>query len=290
MPRIPKRLRSSGLARQVGTPLYVGYRRLTATGVAPRVLVNSVPKAGTHLISSVLDRMDCMKYSGVVMTHESIDPPGVDRFRVLADFNYDRLAKVSGRIAEGTYANGHLYHDNRTVEVLNSLGFRTVFISRDPRDVVVSQANYIHSFAAHPRHAYMMRRFPTLEDKITALIEGFDAENQDDAMPDLLTRLSAFSGWLRTEGVLPVRYEDFLAPGGGAGGSQVKARVRELADFVGRPWTEAQGPNLMMGIGDTRSSTYNRGQVGTWRECLTGAQIESIRRRGDVVEQYGYAW
>ena len=68
--RAVRRARRGAVLRRVGVPVYVRYRRLTAPRDGQPILVNSIPKAGTHLVSSMLDRLPGISFSGMLLQQD----------------------------------------------------------------------------------------------------------------------------------------------------------------------------------------------------------------------------
>ncbi len=65
LPELSRRLRRVRAVRRAAVPAYQAYRRATAPRDGHRMLVNSMGKSGTHLVSSQLTRLHEVSFSGI---------------------------------------------------------------------------------------------------------------------------------------------------------------------------------------------------------------------------------
>jgi hypothetical protein len=66
MPTIAKLIASNQtLKRRAVVPTYRAFARTNVFFPGPRVFANSIPKAGTHLVASLLARLPRMMFSGI---------------------------------------------------------------------------------------------------------------------------------------------------------------------------------------------------------------------------------
>src|SRR5918996_36781 len=135
-----------------------GYRLLARTvlaGRGPRTLANSIPKAGTHLLSALLRQFPDLRFSGRhhVFQDFSDNPPV--HANALPEVDWSDFRKALASTRPGQFATAHLPHQPAAQSILDELGFRQLLIIRDPRDVVVSLSQYI----THSERHFLYRRF-----------------------------------------------------------------------------------------------------------------------------------
>src|SRR5437868_8345987 len=94
-----RRIRHNPIVRAVGVPLYQTRARMRP-GRPPRVLANSLPKAGTHLLTALLAELPDMRFSGEHLTAFDLQEDGT--------FHGERLEKRLGRVRDGQYVSAHL--------------------------------------------------------------------------------------------------------------------------------------------------------------------------------------
>ncbi len=147
----------SALARQWWTAQRFGLTprklagRVARAGVLPRVLVVSLPKAGTHLV----ERAVCLHPRLYRRFLPTLNPENVGR---------RGLAGVVRAQRPGQVVVAHLPFDPAYPALLADV--KTLFVIRDPRDMAVSLAHYIESRGDHPLHfAYSERPGRALADR-----------------------------------------------------------------------------------------------------------------------------
>jgi sulfotransferase 6B1 len=262
---------SSALARQWWTAERFGLTpRKLATRVAgaglPRVLVVSLPKAGTHLV----ERAVCLHPRLYRRFLPTLNPENVGE---------DGLAGVLRAHRPGQVVVAHLPFDPAYRELLADV--TTLFVVRDPRDMAVSLAHYIESRGDHPLHfAYSER--PDERSRIELAILG-DAEARPPA-PSLESLLAGFAGWLDS-GALVVRFEDLIGARGGGDDATQAQTIRAVYDRLGLDVP----PRLTERLFSNASPTFRKGQIGGWRESFD-ADLEALFERevGKWMEVYGY--
>jgi Sulfotransferase domain len=261
----------SALARQWWTAERFGLTprklagRATRAGL-PRVLVVSLPKAGTHLV----ERAVCLHPRLYRRMLPTLNPENVGK---------EGLAGAVGAQRRGQVLVAHLPFDPSYPALLENV--KTLFVIRDPRDVAVSLAHYIGGRGDHPLHfAYSAR--PDERSRIELAILG-DAEVRPPA-PSLASLLEGFSGWLQSAAAV-VRFEELIGSRGGGDDGVQERTIRVIYDHLG-----LQPPaRLSERLFSSSSPTFRTGQIGQWRESFD-AGLEALfeREAGHWTEVYGY--
>ena len=234
--------------------------------VGPRMLLNSVPKAGTNLL---LDVMHCWpqfqrRIGRTLRGWHEID---------------DATGRMIASIRRGQYAPAHLPFSEDLHALLEMHEIRTVTVIRDPRDVYLSAALYMaHMDTTHPGHAY----FSSLKDdaaRIDAALHGVDG-----VISPLAETLEKFSGWLSYPQGLIVRFEDIV------GSPETRSFALEsMAVYLGLPFNEGVLRTADRYIGKPGNLTFRSGKTGEWRDCFNARQIELVNESaGHLIKLYGY--
>jgi len=271
-------LLSATLIRFTGAKNVKIYAPITPHYFAERPLfINSMPKSGTHLLSR------CVEVMGFKQ------PP------------VDAMPDVQGPFEPQTYYNlQHLRVSDfaepyRTMRPFVDAFSRSVmlYICRDPRDLIVSLANYI------PRqHEYHLLseiwRGRSLPERISAVIKGdylipvyinqrFRLEGHIEAL------LAAYRKWQPQwwPNLWPIRYEDLVGPKG-LGTAEAQRRALwglQLALHVpGRP-EEFAGE-----VFDERSVTFYRGSIGQYQQEFSAEDHQALDSlSGMCIRETGYA-
>lgn len=277
----------SEAARNAGYAAMRARARLLPPGDTPPVLVNSFPKSGTHVALTILERSPSLRNSGVFVTNADVRPSTTaPRLGPRLDPKQrERLA----RVPRAHYVTAHLWARPSVLDLLSELGFRSVFVIRDPRDTVVSTAFY----RARMRRGLHYRRYRALSsdrDRLIATIRGFPADELGPAMAPLSVRLRGYSGWLDQPGCLTCRFEELIGEGGGGGQAQQHETVAALLEHIGIQLQEEEIAQVASGAFSTRSATFRSGRIGEWKkffdESVAAAFAEEVPE--ELMRAYGY--
>lgn len=281
-----KELRTSTAVKRIGTPIYQAAARSVFWLPGPRILANSIPKAGTHVLSALLTHMPKVMFSG---RHHHLNEfqldtaPGGEM-----QFDWEAMRRRYGAVRPGQFATGHLGAHPGVQQVLRDLGMRTIVIFRDPRDMVVSSAFYLRSLKRHALHD-VFAGFGTLEEAIRAAIVGLDGSDGGPRHPSIGRRLAVYTPWLDVPDVLVVRFEDLVGERGGGSRTAQLTAVAAIAEHVERPLDEDRLAEVCDRVFAPSSATFRKGQIGDWRNHLTPEHVELFRETaGEHLVRLGY--
>ncbi len=269
----------SGAVRGIGYAVVRARARIARPGPPPRVLVNSYPKSGTHLLTTALEQLPDMRYSGILIV------PGET-----PQFDWDQLHRALAGAKHGQYVVGHLWPEPEVLEILDHLEYRTLVAVRDPRDVVISMAMYASRNRRHPHHRRYTSQLKTDADRILATIEGFAGDAQGPGAPEIGPSLYTFAPWLAAGNALVCRFEELIGEQGGGSRAAQLAVIRRIADYVGRSISAQSAERIADRTWSSASTTFRRGAVGEWRERFDARHHDAFARQVDdaVLTAYGY--
>ena len=247
---------------------------------APIVLGNAMPKSGSHLIIQVLQgltRLGPFINSGFPPVNRGEDNRKLSDEAVLANIQ---------RMRPGDIGYGYVSAVKPYVSALTQPRRATVFVYRDPRDMIVSHIFYATQM--HPGH--WMRRYYTevlhsMEERINAAIEGVDEPGSE--LTPIRRRYEGYLGWLEQPDVLSLRFEDLIL--------DRPATLERLLDYLKQRGFILRLPRaqaiatLESAIAPKKSGTFRKGQPGNWREHFTNANKELFKEKaGDLLIRLGY--
>ncbi len=257
-------------------------RRFSREGLqsAPRVFGNAQTKAGSHLLHQVL--------LGFTQVGPFVDMgmPPVNRDETNRKLSREAMIRRLHMLRPGDIAYGYLPSEPPFLEWLSQPGWATVFIYRDPRDLVVSHAYYITDMQPqHEWHAYF-RRLPDMTSRLRLLITGH--REGDLYLPSIRERCLSYIRWITQPGILAVRFEDLrLRP---------RDTVARILDFIRSrgPWPlvlpyEQAVEHIVASIRPETSGTFRKGMPGEWREHFTPELKQLFKdEAGDILIRMGY--
>ncbi len=233
---------------------------------APPVVVNSLPKSGTHMLMQIAQGLPGTRYFGTFIPQT----PSL----TLRERRQDALDRLIQRIAPGEVVGAHLYYNERTAAALDTVNALHLFIHRDPRDVLLSEVHYLTSMA--PWHR-MHRAFASLDDheaRVHLAIVG----DGTDRYPDSSRRIGAYLGWCESENPTVVSYEQL---------SDRSLLLSKVGDIIkaygerGASITDSAGlrQSLIDAIEPEKSHTFNRGTTGRWRHEMSEQAVSMCVER-----------
>lgn len=251
-----------------------------ALAASPKVFGNAMPKSGSHLIIQVLQgltRVGPLVNAGFPPVNRSEDNRKLPPQEVLANLQ---------RMRPGDIGYGYVHAQEPFLQVLTTPDRATLFVYRDPRDMIVSHVFYatqIHK--GHGMHKYYTQVLQSMEQRINAQIEGVEIPGYE--LSDIRTKYEAYLGWLEQPAVLCLRFEDLIL-------DQVNT-LRRLLNYVEqRGFVPRRSPDecvtaLQAAIAPQRSGTFRKAKPGNWREHFTeGNKARFKEVAGDLLIRLGY--
>lgn len=265
---------------------------------APCVFVTGVWKSGNHLAYSALNEMGIDgPFNGIAAHlvfgrhawlkrlirgprgHADALQVGLETdARVSRRYLAGQARRLSGRIM-----GGHAAHTPALEAIMRDAGARMICIRRDPRDILVSFADWIGSrpdFYLHKDFAGLAR-----DARIEKLLRGGAGSGYElTPFPQVLERAE---GWLTAPDVLQISFEGLIGADGGGDRAAQEAMVARLHAHVRAPKPLAQ-VNIDNIYGGTL--TFNKGRSQRWRELENAALVGEIETAfGPYLDRWGYA-
>jgi len=262
----------SALARDSAIKLYRMYARAQFWRTGQRVFLNSLPKAGTHLLVAMLQLVPGIMNSRLhVPTREVIrrSPSG-------AELERSSFIRQLRTIRNGQIATAHLPYLPAIPELLSDQKFAIVNLVRSPRDMLVSRYFYIMGLRRHRLHDHLRLNYADKKSRIMALIVG--PKPGEDDFGGLFRPYSElfreFAEWSKCEAVLTLHYEDLVgAKGGGTDERQLVALsvlCKELNLPIGGERLQCEWKSVQ----NRPSATLRKGHIGDWTNHFD-AEIEA---------------
>jgi Sulfotransferase domain len=247
---------------------------------APIVLGNAMPKSGSHLIIQVLQ--------GLPRLGPFVNPgfPPVNRAEDNRKLPDEAVLANIRRMRPGDIGYGYVSATQPFMDALTRSERATIFVYRDPRDMVVSHIFYATQM--HPGHwmrRYYTEKLHTMEERINAAIQG--VEEPGSELTPVRRRYEGYLGWLEQPEVLSLRFEDLIL--------DRRATLERLLEYLeGRGLSlkmpRSQAVTLLQAvIAPKKSGTFRKGRPGNWREHFTEANKALFKEKaGDLLIRLGY--
>ena len=263
--------------RRAMTALRWGPQRLAQ---APIVFGNAIPKSGSHLISQILHGL------ALVGPYVLTGFPPINRDEDNQKLSPEKVLNNLLKMRSGDIGYGYIGCEQPFVEALTSPRWATVFVYRDPRDVIVSSAFYIFELnQSHALHRYYKEQLGSIEKCIEAEIRGIGEPGYEYS--GVCKRFDKYMGWLDQPAVHSVRFEDLIL--------NREATLNLLLDYL-----ETRGGSLSIPrpraittlqtiVQPAKSGTFRKGQPGGWREHFTDSNKALFKEvAGGILIRLGY--
>jgi hypothetical protein len=279
---LARRVRRSPALRPPAIMAYRVMDRLTPAAPGPRVVANSMPKSGTHLLASLLDQLEGMRFAG----HLVVFDPG-DRFNPQPPLRH--LETRLRKLRDSHYIGGHLIHEPEVERRIGDSGAKLITILRDPRAVIVSGAHYVMD-AKHLRdRAEALEMFPDLPSVLRALVFGHGEPGDKFYSPEIGERYRAYADWVGASVGITVRFEDLVGSrGGGSDAAQIEG-VASVLTYLGYGSRNEPSEQIAERMFSEKSITFRAGTIDSWRADLPQDLAQEIETRcADSMRRLGY--
>jgi Sulfotransferase domain len=246
----------------------------------PAVLGNAMPKSGSHLIIQVLQ--------GLCGLGPFVNPgfPPVNRGEDNSKLPESAILANIHKMRPGDIAYGYIKAKEPFISALTPAGRATIFVYRDPRDMIVSHVFYATQMhQGHGMHRYYTEVLDSMEQRINAAIQGVDEDEAE--LSSIRDKYANYMGWLDQPDVLSMRFENLIL--GRDAALNCVLDYLERRGFMPKITRQQAVEALADAIRPKKSGTYRKGQPGNWREHFTPANKSLFKERaGDLLIQLGY--
>lgn len=257
-------------------------RRMTAQSVAystsPPIIVNSIPKSGTHLLLQVARGMPMARYYGTFIAWA---PSWSLRKRSEA-----YISALIRRMAPGEVVGAHLHYSSAARNAIETLNGMHLLIVRHPGAILASEADYILNVSRY----HMARRYykgaSSTREALSICLNG--ARGAGSRYPCFRERLAPYVAWLDDPSVIVVKFEDLV---GARRTSVVEGLVEKYAWRSGVSLdVRSTAKAALEWVNPHRSHTYRKGSAGLWKEIVPEDLQDELREQlGDFVSKLGYS-
>ncbi len=239
--------------------------------IAPRILLNSIPKAGTHLLENALEQFPLLRNAGhrTINCWRSISPAALQSVH---------------SIGKGAFLNAHLTAQPKLFELIQERDIKVLFMIRDPRDIAVSTFKYINNIDLdHHLNTY----FSALPDDNARLLATIN--KIEDINPSIDETFKHYAAWLDQHNVLVCRFEDLIGPSGGGTKSQQLMTLQSISNHLNIQISSSQLEHIANRTFSSKSSTFRQGKTGSWRSYFNDSHIKAFKKiAGNELILYGY--
>ena len=174
----------------------------------PKILVNSIQKAGTHVLTNALHNALPQRFIGRGAYNHCLTRQWDKEYYHLTTSVDTVLGLVHDTYYPGEIIQGHIEFSEDLIRKLPDNVIRFLII-RNPFDVVLSLANWWERHDEIPAVPYLKyKQIQSPKEKLTFLVTG--KFNGEKVWPSLVERYDAYIGWLTDSNTLIVKFESLV--------------------------------------------------------------------------------
>jgi hypothetical protein len=263
-----------------------------------KVLVNSLPKSGTHLAAHCLELFGFNSIghisSRIVLRNDwqtkirriLFNPlsngyiVGVDSPIEISRWIIDKRLNAGKK---GTYITSHVGYTDLILNKSLQLNYKPLLIIRDPRAVLNSFVHYVSTETEHS----LFNEFNKLTEaeKFRKALNGFCSDTKQ--LQSIYTRCLAVESWRKNNLVLTVKFEDLIGAQGGGSDIFQKKVLNKICEFVGGD--ERKIENVANNLFGSKDMTFRKGKVDSWKREIPHDLHHRINMElEDILSIWGY--
>jgi len=267
-----------------------------------KVIVNSIPKAGTHLVGKLLNLLDYTERFWIepnYIYHRGLIYKLIGFYRRMTNIAYTRgyiiglmypievkksyIDKKLNKVKEGEFILSHLgYVDdllNKTIE----LNFKPIQVIRDPRSILNSLVPYVMSNKWHP--LYGIFKDMTNEERYKISLYGYFKGKI--RLEPLYTRCNAVSSWINNDNVLTVKFEDLVGNKGGGNDIKQKELIIKICKHINADIDNID--TIQENLFGDKSIGFRKGKIDSWKEEIPSTiQEEANEVLKPILKMWNY--
>lgn len=232
-------------------------RLFTQSRLEP-VLVNSIPKSGTHLVETIL----CETGPFYRPFHPTFNP----RLH-----KTEQLGRAIANLKRGQILFAHFPYSEDLLRLILARECKLVFVARDPRDVVISNAHFIPTL---PKHVHFKALSGlAFEERLEILISG----SVELEVPSIFEKTEPFVDWMEHADHI-VHFENLSR------NADLSMKQQETGNLLKALGADAHQVEVEI---KAASTTFRKGVSGDWVNVLSPRQQQKFTD-SEMLRKLGY--
>jgi hypothetical protein len=273
-----------------------------------RVIVNTVPHSGTHLVSSILDiigyshalqfHWKTLSYKKVGINWRTSMLPGNNGMNNMEEKFYvsvatpqlvraDLIKNIIKKINNNKYLLSHIPYSDIFSDMLTDSHFKGISIIRDPRDMCLSMLNHIETRPHHLAFDALYNNLPSRKERLEAIAEGTKIQTTggNRSFGNLKKMVESMLPWEKPDNFILLKFEDLVgAKGDGLADVQFQSINKILNHLNVEHFVVEEIANNSFG----KSGTFRKGKVNRWKTELNEDEKEIFKKHDDFIVSLGY--
>ena len=267
-----------------------------------RVLINSLPKSGTHLLAKAVELCgfrehfdeqavdDATRVTPLFLNYREVKTAMAQQSTARQQAANIPVGTLTPALADtatfgewlaamphGSYLLGHLGWIPSLAPLLAQHDVRHVFIIRDPRAVIVSLLSFILDTKGMPKPHFLEADFQSMSptQRLDLLLDGGFAPLANVTVTGFANIFHAMFAWQQEANCLLVKFEDLVGEQGGGSVQQQEQAIQRIATYLGKPLDESLQAAIQQ-IYNPNARTFRKGSIHGWQQSLDAATLERV--------------
>lgn len=273
-----------------------------------RVVVNTVPHSGTHLVSSVLEiigyshalqfHWKTLSYRKVGLNWRTSLLPGNNGVNHTEQKFYvsvaspqlvcaDLIKSIIKKIKNNKYLLSHIPHSDIFAEILTDLSFKGITIIRDPRDMCLSMLNHIETRPHHLAFNALCNNLSSRKERLVAIAEGTEIQttNGNRSFGNMQKMVKSILPWGKNDNFILLKFEDLVGPKGGGTADVQFQSINKILNHLNAEHLDVEEiANNSFG----KSGTFRKGKISRWKTELNDNEKDLFKKYDDFIVSLGY--
>lgn len=263
---------------------------------AKRLLINSLPKSGTHLLAK---SVEILGYREHFEDREVQEVPLFFNYREVkkriehqTQFSqqqisigaltpyYVDLAIVRHwltLIAQKQYILGHIPWTPLLTPILQELNYQHIFIIRDPRAVIASSIPFVLDTGKMPARHFLEEDFKSMSpsQRLDFILVGGYGAKAGVEIRNFAEVFRSMLAWSQEQNCLFIRFEDLVGEQGGGKSEKQRETMEKICHHLDIPFSETIASQLGE-IYNPSARTFRMGKIDGWKDSIEPADIEKL--------------
>jgi hypothetical protein len=256
-----------------------------------------MPKAGTHLLMKAVGMFDGIRQVEGWITNRLVEKVEIantqDSDSILIGVDspkpipIETLTRTLRRAKRGDFIKAHTRFSEDLANLLEQLRMKTLLILRDPRDVVVSHANFLATRSTHLLFDFYQNL--STSERIMTSIAGLSPDHPDDSMLlNIEERYRSLMPWISHSLNYTTYFEKLVGPKGGGSYDEQIQEIEHISQHLDIRCSQKD----IERVADTLfggTTTFRKGTIGRWRKHFTLEHKQVFKDiAGQVLIDLGY--
>lgn len=260
-----------------------------------KVMVNSIPKGGTHLLLKLVYMLGIPDDSKRFWLGAGVIKRGFEPLNKIIKGSYNQeiiqigcetpvnvgknwLTKKLNNIPDNHSFGAHCIYSDSLSSIMLENEVRVVCVLRDPRAIVASHMHYVKKWKKHFFHKEYMA-LPSDEDRMRFSLTG--GKLGKHTVAPIHERYLNFKGWMRDKNAVVVKFEDIVGKSGGGSDAAQFDAVSKVAKHLGINLTNELITRIQKELfgskkTDIQSETFRKGKIDSWCNELSEELLDLL--------------